>query len=149
MFTTVFFFEISMRIVAEGPHFFRLSNRCLGWNLFDTCIVASSLIEEVAHLVSSARRSNISSLRVLRLVRALRVIRMLRFFRELRIMVSGIINCGKSVLWASLLIGIMTYTFAVVFLQITASWLEEENLAAVDCEQTVGGSCYLRSTFSS
>jgi len=120
--------------------------------MFDTCIVASSLVEEVAQLFSSTRRSNISSLRVvrvLRLVRALRIIRMLRFFRELRIMVSGIINCGKSVLWASLLIVIMTYTFAVVFLQITASWLEEENLVAVDCEQTVGGACHIRSTFSS
>ncbi|CAK0869894.1 unnamed protein product [Prorocentrum cordatum] len=152
MFTAVFSFEISLRIVAEEANFFRCSNRCFGWNMFDTCIVASSLVEEVAQLFSSTRRSNISSLRVvrvLRLVRALRIIRMLRFFRELRIMVSGIINCGKSVLWASLLIVIMTYTFAVVFLQITASWLEEENLVAVDCEQTVGGACHIRSTFSS
>jgi hypothetical protein len=158
-FATVFLLEIVLRIADEGLTFFHCGNRGFGWNVFDSFIVASSIAEEVASLVSATRRTRMSSVRVvrvLRLVRALKIIRILRFFRELRIMVSGIMNCGKSLLWASLLITIMTYTFAVVFLQASFAYLDDpENeslngsITDVDCRYENGAECSIRENFHS
>jgi len=132
--------------------FFYISNKGFGWNLFDTFIVSASIAEEVVAFVSSTRLSQASSVRVvrtLRLVRAFRAIRVMRFFRELRIMVSGIMNCGRSVLWASLLISIMTYTFAVLFLQVSSSWLREQDDVGLDCDGDAAGvACSVGSSFS-
>jgi hypothetical protein len=158
-FALVFFLEIALRIASEGPYFFHWGNKGFGWNAWDSLIVASSIVEEVAALAFSTRRNRISSVRVvrvLRLVRALRVIRVLRFFGELRIMVSGIMNCGKSLLWASLLIAIMTYTFSVVFLQASFAYLEDSDhdtvtgiAPNVDCRYEVAAECSIRSNFYS
>jgi len=158
-FALVFLLEIMLRIACEGISFFHWGNKGFGWNAFDFLIVASSVVEEVAVLAFATRRTRMSSfqgVRVLRLVRALRVIRILRFFRELRIMVSGIMNCGKSLLWASLLIGIMTYTFSVVFLQASHAYLEDPEHGAVngmttnvDCSNEVGAECNIRKNFYS
>ncbi|CAK0857969.1 unnamed protein product [Prorocentrum cordatum] len=154
-FALAFFLELVLRIACEGAHFFYWGNKGFAWNAFDFLIVASSVAEEVAVLVFATRRTRISSfrvVRVLRLVRALRVIRILRFFRELRIMVAGIMNCGKSLLWASLLIGIMTYTFSVVFLQASLAYLEDsghETIVNVDCSNDIGAGCSIRNNFNS
>jgi len=151
VFALVFFAELILRIVAEGFSFACPSSKNFSWNMFDCFIVASSLVEELALVISSTWRSHISSLRVvriLRLVRAVRVVRILRFFRELRIMVSGIMNCGRSLLWASLLIVVMTYIFAVVFLQITTTWLEDEGFPD-SCEDNFLSPCVVKANFRS
>ncbi|CAK0844121.1 unnamed protein product [Prorocentrum cordatum] len=157
-FTLVFLLELVLRIAADGVEFFYPSAKGFGWNAFDTFIILCSLSEEVVQAVSSTRLSQISSVRVvrtLRLVRALRAIRVMRVFRELRIMVSGIMNCGKSLLWASLLIAIMTYTFAVLFLQVSSSWLREQGQTSLPEEvkcgdgDQAGAACSVGSSFSS
>ncbi|CAK0829551.1 unnamed protein product [Prorocentrum cordatum] len=158
-FALVFILEIALRVATEGISFFHWRNKGFGWNVFDSLIVGSSIAEEIAALAFSTRRTRLSSVRVvrvLRLVRALRVIRVLRFFRELRIMVSGIMNCGKSLLWASLLIAIMTYTFAVVFLQSGFAHLQDSDNVLVhgatpssDCPYATAAECNILKNFDS
>jgi hypothetical protein len=154
-FTLAFLLELMIRIAADGVEFFYPSTKGFGWNAFDTFIILCSLSEEIVQAISSTRLSQISSVRVvrtLRLVRALRAIRVMRVFRELRIMVSGIMNCGKSLLWASLLIAIMTYTFAVLFLQVSSSWLKEQGATSfLGCGSSdqAGAACSVGSSFSS
>jgi len=65
-------------------------------------------------------------------------------------------NCGKSLLWASLLIAIMTYTFAVVFLQSGFAHLQDSDNVLVhgatpssDCPYATAAECNILKNFDS
>lgn len=118
LFCLAFVFELVMRIAAEQGEFFRTSDYL--WNLFDTVIVAFSVLEVILDLsgVASEALQNVSILRVLRVVRVvkvLRIIRLLSFFRELRMMVASILGCFKSLCWAILVLLLVFYIFGISF----------------------------------
>jgi len=126
-FQVVFFAELVLRIIVEGIRFLSISNRSLGWNLFDGCLVLTSLFERTLTLaeeimasqdVPTANVSFIRLFRILRLVRVIRIVRVLRFFRDLRVMVSGIMSSLKSLLWALLLLFLFMYIVSICLIQI-------------------------------
>jgi hypothetical protein len=120
-FLCAFALELLIRVLAEGLAFFHVRSPCFGWNVFDTCIVIVSFLNEVNPL--SLNLSMMRAVRPLRLVKVLRVFRFLSWFRELRIMVSGILNCGRTLCWSVLLLTVISYIYAVFCLQIFADWL--------------------------
>lgn len=99
--TYLFLFEIIVRFVAQGHSlaFFKK-----GWNIFDTLIVAVSLIPiEDSEMVLLAR-----------LVRIFRVLRLISIVPELRILISALIKALPPMGYVLLLMFIMFYIFAAV-----------------------------------
>ena len=99
---TVFFVvEILIRFIGEQKKsdFFRS-----GWNIFDTIIVAISLIPI----------PNNSSFLVLRLLRVFRVLRLISVIPELKQIIEAILQSIKRVFFVSLLLFIILYIYATM-----------------------------------
>ncbi|MCF6194280.1 MAG: ion transporter, partial [Kangiellaceae bacterium] len=99
--TYLFLFEIIVRFLAEGPS---LSFFKKGWNIFDTLIVAVSLIPiDDSEVVLLAR-----------LVRIFRVLRLISIIPELRILISALIKALPPMGYVLLLMFIIFYIYAAV-----------------------------------
>ena len=99
---TVFFVvEILIRFIGEQKKsdFFKS-----GWNIFDTIIVAISLIPI----------PNNSSFLVLRLLRVFRVLRLISVIPELKQIIEAILQSIKRVFFVSLLLFIILYIYATM-----------------------------------
>ena len=99
---TVFFvIEILIRFIGEKEkkNFFKD-----GWNVFDTIIVAISLIPI----------PNNSSFLVLRLLRIFRVLRLISVIPELKKIIEAILASIKRVFFVSLLLFIILYIYATI-----------------------------------
>tara|TARA_X000000368_G_scaffold397185_1_gene366102 strand:+ start:527 stop:1246 length:720 start_codon:yes stop_codon:yes gene_type:complete len=97
---TVFFvIEILIRFFAEKRKvdFFKD-----GWNIFDSIIVASSLIPTAG-----------TSVMVLRLLRLARLLRVISFIPELRFVIEALIESLKKSVYVLILIFILLYIYAV------------------------------------
>ena len=100
-FITIFFvIEIFIRFFAEKAKkdFFKD-----GWNIFDSIIVASSLIPTGAG----------NSVMVLRLLRLARLLRVISFVPELRLVIEALIESIKKSVFVLILIFIILYIYAV------------------------------------
>ena len=94
-------FEIIVRFIAEGHNwqFFKK-----GWNVFDTLIVAASLIPiDDSEMVLLAR-----------LIRVFRVLRLVSIIPELRILISALLKALPPMGYVLLLMFIMFYIYAAV-----------------------------------
>lgn len=115
-FTLAFAIELLLRIVAFQFDFFIGSDA--GWNLFDTFLVVSSLIE----LAFASAGFDLTFLRVQRLLKMVRTFRILKIFRhflifrKLQTMVMAIVNSLIPLMWAMMLLFIVMFLFAVIFL---------------------------------
>mmetsp|Transcript_3368 Transcript_3368/g.7728 ORF Transcript_3368/g.7728 Transcript_3368/m.7728 type:complete len:583 (+) Transcript_3368:189-1937(+) len=121
VFTSIFLFEVLLRMSAERLFFLRGPGRV--WNFFDLLVVVSGLVE-----LAGVFEMNLTFLRILRSVRAirvLRVIRIFRFFAELRWMAASIFTCLVSLIWAFILLLTVMYIFAVVLMQGAGDYLRQ------------------------
>ena len=99
---TVFFvIEILIRFFSEEKKTKFFSD---GWNIFDTIIVASSLIPTGAG----------TSVVVLRLLRLARLLRIISFLPELRFVIESLVESIKQSISVIILIFILLYIYAVV-----------------------------------
>mmetsp|Transcript_63196 Transcript_63196/g.150699 ORF Transcript_63196/g.150699 Transcript_63196/m.150699 type:complete len:765 (+) Transcript_63196:150-2444(+) len=125
--TGVFSFEILLRIVAVGRRFLSIYNPGIYWNVFDSSLVAWSLLEIALrsfdfHVIDLSAARLLSLIRLLRIVR---VVRVLRTFSDLRVMVLSILTSLKSLLWAVILLGFIIFLYAVSMMQFVASTVAE------------------------
>jgi len=99
--TYLFLFEIVIRFIAEGHNwsFFKK-----GWNVFDTLIVAASLIPI----------DNSEMVLLARLIRVFRVLRLISIIPELRILISALLKALPPMGYVLLLMFIMFYIYAAV-----------------------------------
>ena len=106
--TIIFLIEILIRYTAEKSAKDFFSD---GWNVFDSIIVAASLIP-----------SGISeSVLVLRLLRLLRLLRIISFVPELRMVVENLIKALKKSIYILMLIFLITYIYGVTGTQFFSS----------------------------
>jgi len=159
-FTFMFSIELGLRWISEGfLRFFYGSD--LSWRLFDTFIVAISLLDSfwsitravsVHESAKSQLLNSVSGLRVLRIVRIVKlakIIRLISFFRELRIMIYSIAGSMKSLLWVTVILGMCFYIFGITFTLGTVehvghnheTWAEPSTVALRDDFGTLGRSC--------
>jgi hypothetical protein len=116
-FCMVFTFELMVRLYAFHPRFC-----CSAWNIFDTVVVSSALLEEGTKYAAAdgnsfmGKLSALRALKALKLVRALRIIRVVRAFRELRIVLMSIINCMRQLFWTLSLLSILIYMVCILIL---------------------------------
>ena len=96
----IFTIEIINTIYVYGKNFFKD-----GWNNFDFILVAISLVPTGGVF---------SSFRAFRVLRALRALRLVTKLERLRIIVQAIIESIPNVGWASLLLLLIFYIFAIM-----------------------------------
>ncbi|WP_205471757.1 ion transporter [Nocardioides sp. SYSU D00038] len=97
----IFVVEISLRLFAHGPSFFRG-----GWNVFDLVVVLIALAPTAG------------SYSVLRVLRVFRVLRLLSTVRSMRVVVSALITTVPGMASIAALLGIVMYIAAVVSTQL-------------------------------
>jgi len=117
VFTVFFCVELMLRILAQ-----RLSFLCgeeWSWNIFDATLVFISILEASTstNMNQTSSTGYIRLLKIIRMVRVLRIIRIMRFFRELRRMCMSIISSMAAFSWALVLLVLIEYVFAILFLQ--------------------------------
>jgi len=124
-FNIAFITELAFRIVVLESRF------CAGpdwrWNFFDAVLVCLC-ITEMSLLGFGFNPSFMRVLRVMRVSRSLRMLRLMRFthlVRKLRLMTVAIINCSMMLMWAVLVLLLVTFLFSVVFLGATAQYVTE------------------------
>jgi hypothetical protein len=124
-FTVCFCAELALRMTAERRRFLSCRNTDVRWNLFDTFVVITSILDEVMKRWSaiSLDLSAVRLLRILRLARIIRIIRLLRFFQDLRIMVAGILGSLQSLVWALVLLFLVMFVVATSVMQIVSEEL--------------------------
>jgi len=101
----------------------------LHWYWIDLVIVSSSLVEIMVELTSDGSSKDDGSaqsmgnarmfrlLRVVRLAKVIRIVRLVRFVRSLRTLVLSIIHTLRAVVWACVLLSMIIYVFALMFVQ--------------------------------
>jgi len=128
IFATFYVMEWTLRLVAYRLHFFFVPE-CL-WNLFDTVLVVSAAHDLFIYFSVSGKGRKASILflrivRVMKMLKLLRTIRIMRMFRELRLVASLMRASLKPLLWAVMLISIISYIVGICFLQAGTSYLQE------------------------
>lgn len=99
--TVIFVIEISIRFMATHPHRNFFKN---GWNIFDTLIVAVSLIPV----------DNTDMALVARLVRVFRVLRMVSVIPELRVLLNSLLKALPRLGYVMALMFIIFYIYAAI-----------------------------------
>jgi len=131
-FAILYSLELTIRVVAERCEFVMGADR--SWNLFDSVLVLHSIYELISVAITpTSSNDNVSFLRTMRLMKTakmLRVIRLMRSMRELRLLLHAILGSLRSMLWSIVLIALVLYTFATIFVQSCASAALSEGLDA-------------------
>lgn len=134
----VFLLELVLRLAAEGCRGFYCKKSNLAWAVLDTMVVAVSVVHlasDVYAAVDSLAAENnhlaATNLRVLRIVRMAKIIRTIRAFKLIRFMSAlqtllfSILVTLKALAWASVLMFVVIYVFALTFAQCSADGLAE------------------------
>jgi len=136
VFTCWFTLEITIRLLADQISFF--TNEDQGWNIFDLLLVSESLVTLILSYAnggsSSSKLSFLRIFRVFRLVRVVRVVRSVKALAKLRTMIFAILNSFADLLWALLVVGLIIFVFAIVFMGATADFYD--SIDPLDTNQT-------------
>eukprot|EP00929_Paragymnodinium_shiwhaense_P087645 TRINITY_DN47787_c0_g3_i1.p1 TRINITY_DN47787_c0_g3~~TRINITY_DN47787_c0_g3_i1.p1 ORF type:complete len:737 (-),score=101.73 TRINITY_DN47787_c0_g3_i1:90-2300(-) len=141
IFTLSFLVEFVLRLIAEKKEFFVGEN--VSWNLFDAFLVATSMLELAVDIYavglaeygsSNSNPNLLSNMRLIRIIRAsrlikvLRIAKLLRFVRALSLLVFSILTTLRSLAWATVLMALIMYFFAIVVCQGVLDYLVEQCL---------------------
>jgi len=116
-FAIAFSFELVLHALDQGKSYFHPYNKMVGWNFFDTCVVALSWVDLVL-AVTEASFSSLRMLRIIKMTRLLRIVRVMRYCRELREMVHGILASLKPLFWCLILLLLVWFSLGIWILQI-------------------------------
>lgn len=135
-FTSFFMIELVIKVSTFGLSEFALGAEW-SWNWFDTAVVICALVDMGFTLIAvfaHVETINLQILTVVRLFRLLRItrlIRLLRFrmFKELNLMVNGVLNGFKTLVWAIVLLTCVIYALSVLMRQL----IETGSTFTTDC----------------
>lgn len=116
-FVVFFTVEVVLRMFADRILF--LFGHEWKWNVFDLVLVLSSILDLFLSKFTNAALSDVTMARGLRFVRFVRIIRIaraVRAFHSLRIVVFAIIESVMQLIWCLLVVGVIIYIFALLFL---------------------------------
>jgi len=130
IFIPFFVLEVLVRIISKGPCHYLMRSRDICWNYFDMLIVCLSVLD------AAVREAEVDSgellrlgrtLRITRLIRIGRMARLIKFISALRTLIYSISVAVRSLIWAIVLITMVTYGFAVTFAQAYQAHQQEKN----------------------
>lgn len=110
VFTTIFTFELVVRLIAYGASFFNEA-----WNIFDMFVVLISIIEQLF-----AASLGIKVLRVLRIARIFRTIRIVRRVQRLHSTMQALASALPALLSAIALVLLVTFIITMIGVQFFA-----------------------------
>mmetsp|Transcript_66452 Transcript_66452/g.149994 ORF Transcript_66452/g.149994 Transcript_66452/m.149994 type:complete len:673 (+) Transcript_66452:72-2090(+) len=129
LFSMLFFLEWVVRVAAYQRKFFAVKEG--RWHIFDTMLVAISVVELLFAEVAQAEYSQgapstvLRVIRIMTLTRLLRVVRYFGIFRELRLIVYGLFKSAQSLAWSMVFLCLVIYFFSVCFQLLVNGQLEE------------------------
>ncbi|MEQ2294191.1 Voltage-dependent P/Q-type calcium channel subunit alpha-1A [Ameca splendens] len=125
VFTTFFFMESILKIIAFGPlNYFRDA-----WNVFDFV----SVIGSITDILVTEFGDNFINLSFLRLFRAARLIKLLRQGETIRILLWTFVQSFKALPYVCLLIAMLFFIYAIIGMQLFGNIaLDEEEESAID-----------------
>ncbi|KAF7652808.1 hypothetical protein LDENG_00091470 [Lucifuga dentata] len=125
VFTTFFFMESVLKIIAFGPlNYFRDA-----WNIFDFVSVLGSITD----ILVTELGNNFINLSFLRLFRAARLIKLLRQGETIRILLWTFVQSFKALPYVCLLIAMLFFIYAIIGMQLFGNLaLDEEEDCAIN-----------------
>jgi len=131
-FAMMFTIELGLRVFVDRCRFLYPRHARFTWNLLDTFLVLVVIFDEVCQLMSveALDVSSAKMVRLLRLARIVRVLRLVREFHDLEVMVMGILSSLKSLVWAMVLLGMIVFMFAAVFMEFVTNELINHGVTA-------------------
>lgn len=125
-FLTLFTLELALRLVSFGPAiFFDFHSLEFFWNMFDSAIVVSGLVEYAVSLFSTRSLGNgqiITFFRLLRISRLLRMFRLIRFLKEFNLLTFGFTAALAAIRYVAILMVVAIYLYAVLIVRIVFHW---------------------------
>ncbi|KAG7485905.1 voltage-dependent P Q-type calcium channel subunit alpha-1A [Solea senegalensis] len=134
VFTTFFFMESILKIIAFGPlNYFRDA-----WNIFDFVSVLGSITDILVTEIGN----NFINLSFLRLFRAARLIKLLRQGETIRILLWTFVQSFKALPYVCLLIAMLFFIYAIIGMQLFGNLaLDEEGESAIS-DTTTSEPCH-------
>eukprot|EP00746_Dinoflagellata_sp_MGD_P132067 gnl/MRDRNA2_/MRDRNA2_65794_c0_seq1.p1 gnl/MRDRNA2_/MRDRNA2_65794_c0~~gnl/MRDRNA2_/MRDRNA2_65794_c0_seq1.p1 ORF type:complete len:770 (-),score=131.39 gnl/MRDRNA2_/MRDRNA2_65794_c0_seq1:73-2382(-) len=112
LFTGLFTIEMFIKLGFLGKDYF-----ANGWNLLDFFLVWMSIIDTWILgpiMAGNDSMKDLSILRMIRLLRIARLARLLKVFKELWMIIRGILDSLKTMLWVSMLLLLLLYTCSIM-----------------------------------
>eukprot|EP00746_Dinoflagellata_sp_MGD_P003372 gnl/MRDRNA2_/MRDRNA2_106563_c0_seq1.p1 gnl/MRDRNA2_/MRDRNA2_106563_c0~~gnl/MRDRNA2_/MRDRNA2_106563_c0_seq1.p1 ORF type:complete len:574 (+),score=108.69 gnl/MRDRNA2_/MRDRNA2_106563_c0_seq1:76-1797(+) len=118
-FSSIFGIELLLRLGAYRSSFF--FGESAGWNIFDFVLVVSAFVDTFVLMLFLSEESDalgiVSALRILRLLRLARIFRLLRFVKELWLLLAGVIEAMRTLVWAMMLILMFIFVCGILVTQ--------------------------------
>jgi len=112
-FTLFFLVEMVIKLGKLGPREYFQSKA----NWLDCVVVIVAVVDNWILSLILGGDSEIGFISILRLVRLSRILKLLRAKRELMMLIEGIVTSIRSMFWLSILLSILVYTVAIVFVK--------------------------------
>lgn len=120
LFIALYLIELLIRGVSEGTSFFDPRCEHFTWNIFDVFLIVVSITDSILSLSGTDVPGTWMFLRLLRLLRLAQMLQSfqtVRGFKEMRILVSGIVNCVRPLFWSVLLMCGLNYMTAIFLIE--------------------------------
>jgi len=119
-FVTFYSLEVLLKLAAHRCWY--ISGDDWRWNVFDMLLIVVAIYEFLHNSVKTggSNGNNITFIRLIRLlklVKIFRIFRIMRFFHELRILLYSIAVSCRSLFWTAVLLTVVIYIFALIFVQ--------------------------------
>merc|ERR1719316_1523354 len=111
VFLTLFIIELSLRLSADGLTTFRDP-----WNCSDLLLICTGFMDAwVLQVILAGAFDffNASFLRIMRLLRLARIAKVFRLFRVLYLLIEGILNAMRMIIWFVMLLVLMLFVFGI------------------------------------
>ncbi|MGN0606504.1 MAG: ion transporter [Oscillospiraceae bacterium] len=105
----IFIIELILKVIVYNKHFIKN-----GWNIFDTIIVATSVLSDFSYLSSLRVFRVFRVFRSLKALKSLRGLRLISGIEKLQVIVMAIIKAIPSILWTGGLLSLIYYIFAIM-----------------------------------
>jgi len=111
-FTAFFLIELCIKLPLMGKSYFDTKANWLDFGVVIVAVLDNWILKYVL-----ADGSDIGFISILRLVRLSRMLKLLKAKRELMMLIEGILSSIRSMFWLSILLSILIYTVAIVFVK--------------------------------
>ncbi|CAK0876349.1 unnamed protein product [Prorocentrum cordatum] len=124
-FLVFFTIELLCKVLAEDVYVFFGGD--WQWNLLDTILVLSALLQLMFEFASGADTPNLTparNIRLFRIMRVFRITRVLKACQTLRVMIFSIFKSLDALVWVLVVLLFFKYIFAMIFMHGTITYFE-------------------------
>lgn len=122
IFTCVFLVEMVLKVAILQAAYFESR-----WNLVDFALVWLGVADcwILPFMLSTSSTTDLDTLKLFRLLRLGRIIKLMRMRRELHVLLDGMLDSVRSMIWVGVLLAVIIYTFAIFCIIVLGDSLEE------------------------